>query len=326
MNAVPFRKFNKRDLNIFFAIVSRMRNKGSRDITLSFDKIMGLSGIDYHSHHSLFIKDLKSTYHKMQNLTLYYSSKDKYISWVLFTRFEIDGGNHECTVRVNPDLKGILNKLANQFTRFSLAEFDRINSSYAKNMFRLIKQYRTTGRVYLPMKKFRKLMVVPDSYTTNDINRRVIKPILLELSPLISQLRIVKSFGSYNRVTAYTVKFLKEARNQDDLHKDDKTMLDEAWMIRNVKMNNYLSDKIKKQAIHKVIMMPSFRPMHKIPMDDFNKQIKRMSRQQLWNWLKMRRDHRVYLTNYQVKKIKDLIHKKLSIIDRIEHGARKTTD
>lgn len=320
MNAVPFKKFNKRDLNIFFAIVSRMRDKGSKDITFSFDKIMKLSGINYHHHLPRFIRDLKATYQKMQGLTMYYSDKDKFVSWVLFTRFEIDKKNNTCTVKVNPDLEGILNRLAKQFTRFSLAEFDRIDSSYAKNMFRLIKQYRTTGRVYLPVKKFRNLMVVPKSYNANAINRRVIKPILVELSPLVGHLRIIKSYGSYGRITAYTVKFLPEAHRQDDLHKGNKNLTDTKWMINNVQLNKYLNPKLKKQAINKIISLPNFLPHRKIPMPKFNEYIKKMNRHELRNWLKLRKQHRMFLTSYQVRKVKRAIRQKDATIERIVNG------
>lgn len=307
MNAVPFKKFNKRDLNIFFAIVSRMRDKGSRNITFSFNKIMNLSGIDYHRHHARFIRDLKSTYHKMQNLTLYYSDKNKFISWVLFTRFEIDGKDQACTVKVNPDLLGVLNNLAKQFTRFSLAEFDRIGSSYAKNMFRLIKQYRTTGKVFLPMKKFRELLGVPKSYSTNDISRRVIHPILVELSALVADLHIVKSYGSYGRTTAYTVKFLHEAHKQDDFHKDSNNLLTESWMVHNIRNNHFLSQKLKHEALAKVVKIPSFQSKTKMPMSLFNKKLAKSSLSYLKNWLNLRQHHQVYLTNYQVNKLKKTI-------------------
>lgn len=307
MNSVPFKKFNKRDLNIFFAIVSRMRDKGNRSIQFSFHKLMKLSGLDYHGHHRLFLRDLKSTYHKMQNLTLYYSDKDKFISWVLFTRFEIDNRNRTCTVKVNPDLTGILNNLAKQFTRFSLSEFNRIDSSYAKNMFRLIKQYRTTGEVYLPMKKFRRLLVIPKSYTGGSIGRRVIEPILVELCPLVSHLRIRKEYGSYGRITAYIVKFTPEAHKQDDFNKSDGSLLTEPWMMHNIRENPYLSNKIKHQAILKIYNKPNFANKHKMPMKKFNANLKNNSLQHLKNWLKLRRYHEVYLTEYQVRKLKKTI-------------------
>ena len=48
-------------------------------------------------------------------------------------------------VAVNPRFSFLLNDLTSQFTRFELAEFTALKSSYAKETYRRLKQYRQTG-------------------------------------------------------------------------------------------------------------------------------------------------------------------------------------
>ncbi len=62
LNSVSFRKFNSRELNLFFSIVSRMRDKGTATITFSFSNLKELSL--YTDHGSRFIRDLDNTYTK----------------------------------------------------------------------------------------------------------------------------------------------------------------------------------------------------------------------------------------------------------------------
>ncbi|MBX5320310.1 hypothetical protein CD155_11055 [Staphylococcus caprae] len=55
----------------------------------------------------------------------------------------------ELTVSINPELKHILNEITGNFTKFELKEMTQLKSSYAKNMFRLLKQYKHTGHCEL---------------------------------------------------------------------------------------------------------------------------------------------------------------------------------
>ncbi|WP_154815031.1 replication initiation protein, partial [Lactiplantibacillus plantarum] len=69
--------------------------------------------------------------------------------FVLFTEFKIDGDAEEpyVDVKVYERALPLLNKLES-WVRYALAEFRDLKSSYAKTMFRLLKQFRTTGYAY----------------------------------------------------------------------------------------------------------------------------------------------------------------------------------
>lgn len=89
-------------------------------------------------------------------------------------------------VAVNPRFSFLLNDLTSQFTRFELAEFTALKSSYAKETYRRLKQYRQTGVWKVSIEDFRRLLDVPESYQTCDLNKRVLKPIQDELGPLLN--------------------------------------------------------------------------------------------------------------------------------------------
>lgn len=116
------------------------------------------------------------------------------VQFTLFSGFETDWKTAKLLVAVNPRFSFLLNDLTSQFTRFELAEFTALKSSYAKETYRRLKQYRQTGVWKVSLEEFRRLLDVPKSYRTCDLNERVLKPIQAELGELLG-LRIHKKYA-----------------------------------------------------------------------------------------------------------------------------------
>ena len=116
------------------------------------------------------------------------------VQFTLFSGFETDWKTRKLLVAVNPRFSFLLNDLTSQFTRFELAEFTALKSSYAKETYRRLKQYRQTGVWKVSFEEFRRLLDVPKSYRTCDLNERVLKPIHAELGELLG-LRIHKKYA-----------------------------------------------------------------------------------------------------------------------------------
>ncbi|MCY1577370.1 RepB family plasmid replication initiator protein, partial [Staphylococcus pettenkoferi] len=101
--------------------------------------------------------------------------------------------DEEClSISINSDLKHILNSITADFTKFELREMTHLKSTYAKNMFRLLKQYKHTGYVKMNLDDFKNRLDVPKTYQMNDITKRVLKPIVNELSAIFNNLSINK--------------------------------------------------------------------------------------------------------------------------------------
>ena len=69
-----------------------------------------------------------------------------------------------------------------QFTRFELEEFVNLSGTYAKTIYRFLKQYRTAGLWHVKYKDFMELLGIPDSYRATDIDRQILKPVIKQLS------------------------------------------------------------------------------------------------------------------------------------------------
>lgn len=109
--------------------------------------------------------------------------------FVLFPMFDINLENQTLTVRVNEEFKFILNNLVKNFTRFELKDFIGLQSKYSKTLFRLLKQFKTTGNYEVTLNDFIAKMDIPKSYRIKDITDKIINPTLKELQNYFQDLQ-----------------------------------------------------------------------------------------------------------------------------------------
>ncbi|RIO69663.1 RepB family plasmid replication initiator protein, partial [Mammaliicoccus sciuri] len=112
--------------------------------------------------------------------------------FVLFTSYKVDTEDKYLSISINPDLKHILNSITADFTKFELQEMTHLRSTYAKNMFRLLKQYKHTGYLRVQIDDFRERLDIPKSYRMSEIDKYVLKPIIKELGFIFKNLNINK--------------------------------------------------------------------------------------------------------------------------------------
>jgi len=216
MNTVPFRKFSSIEMDLFFSICTKMKNKNLNVVRFYFDELKELS--NYTSREkNRFIKDLESVYKKMTQLSYRQENLKKIDYFVLFTGFSIDKEDEYVDIRINSELNFILNELTSSFTKFELQEFTSLVSSYSKTMFRLLKQFRLTGFYKISIEEFRRVLDIPASYRMTAINDRVLLPIEKELKPFFKNLKIRKiKARKQNKIEYLEFRF----KPQDDIKKD----------------------------------------------------------------------------------------------------------
>ncbi|MFI8545661.1 replication initiation protein [Enterococcus casseliflavus] len=193
LNLVNLKQFNSKEMDLFFALCARMKNKGLGKIRFTFDELKNLSEYKFTGSHR-FVKDLDNLYSKMLQLT-YREELDEFGSFsrfVLFNGFEVDVPNKVVQVSVNPQLEGVLNNLTTEFTRFELSAFTSIRSTYSKTLFRLLMQFRSSGYLVIGIEDFRKRLDIPESYQMFNIDQRILKPALKELSAYFNDLKFKK--------------------------------------------------------------------------------------------------------------------------------------
>lgn len=191
LNLVPLKNFNAKQMDLFFALCARMKDKGLQKIRFSFEELKDLS--DYKmTAIDAFVSDLEKLYKNMINLT-YRTEDSKAIQYfVLFTGFKIDKSEHYVEISVNPDLEYVINGLTAEFSSFQLSALTNLRSVYAKTLFRLLMQYKSTCFYVVKIEDFRELLGIPDSYQMYNIDQRVLKPSIKELSNYFTDLEVTK--------------------------------------------------------------------------------------------------------------------------------------
>lgn len=191
LNTIPMRKFNSVEMDLFFSICAKMKNKDTKRIRFSFSELKEVSSY-YTRDVKRFVGDLESVYRKMLQLTYREENEEEIRYFVLFQGFVINKKHQYVDISINPELSYILNELSNEFTQFELQEFTGLSSSYSKTMYRLLKQFKSTGYYTVKIDDFRQLLDVPESYRMSDITRQILKPIEKELSQYFEPFKIKK--------------------------------------------------------------------------------------------------------------------------------------
>ncbi|HDP2913908.1 TPA: RepB family plasmid replication initiator protein [Staphylococcus aureus] len=192
MNLVPLRRFTATEINLFFAMCNKLKEQDTNTLRLSFDELKKLSNYSPETRNiNRFANDLDNVYKKMLNLTIRYED-DVIERFVLFNHYRIHKREQYLEISTSSNLKHILNSITNNFTKFELKEMTRLKSTYSKNMFRLLKQYKHTGYLKIHIDDFKNRLDIPRSYRMTDINKNVFKPIIIELGSIFNNLTINK--------------------------------------------------------------------------------------------------------------------------------------
>ena len=193
LNATPLRNFKAVDLDFLMLLCHKFREKGTEVIKFDLSEVRELANYKFEGHQR-FIDDLMGMNRKLLNCDFLLRSENKIVQFVLFSYFEIDPKEYTLEVAVNSRFAFLLNELGREFTRFELKEFVGLKSSYAKECYRRLKQFRTQGWWEISIEEFRRLLDVAPSYKTGDIDKRVLKPIEKELTPLFKNFKLIKKY------------------------------------------------------------------------------------------------------------------------------------
>ena len=188
MNEITFQRFGQVDFDFFMVLCSKLRDSGENEVVIPFSKFKELAGYSVKTSEDRFIGDLQSMNYKQLMSTGMIRDGRKIKQFVLFTDFEIDLDKKTVTASVNEKYKYFLNDLTRNFTRFELQEFVNLDSKYAKTLYRLLKQYRTTGLYITTLEEFKRLISAPRSYSNKYLMDKIINPSIRALKPYFNNL------------------------------------------------------------------------------------------------------------------------------------------
>lgn len=232
LNTIPMRLWTEEEQNFFFGIITQARDRGTDILRFSKNELQEFA--NYSNKNSKdFRNTMKQLSDKLENLRYREDTSNSYASMVLFQRFYAtwtdDLSDMTLEIRVSEDFEYILNQLQAEFTKFELKQFTNIRSTYAKTMYRLLKQWRTMGKKEFAKDELFAALEVPKStQRPTNFNERVLKPIQKELSPYFIGFRVipVKAKTRGNPITGYCFTWQAEKtgdwKDFDELKKQKK--------------------------------------------------------------------------------------------------------
>lgn len=236
-NTVPLRGFNEREKRIVMALLHEVKGKDTEIVQLDFATLRGLVGWDNKKgkrNSTEFVQYLEVLSEKIMTLRGTLRSKNglKIVKFSLFPTFIIDGEETQTLkVSINPEFKYLTN-LFDMFTAFELEDYNRMSTSYGQELYRLIKQFRTTGFYRVKIEDLRHLLSVPKSYTNAKMDQVVFsKNTVTDLSNAFSNFKIKQERGKGRGrpIIGYTFTFDKEKPNQYEIDRKKEEALTQLW-------------------------------------------------------------------------------------------------
>lgn len=194
-NKIKLPSFTAQEQNMLFGILMKLKNKGAnKEISFTPQELLSFS-TDNLSNKALgdMLFILRDKFFKA-NFTILIEDKERDLIGKeiinLFQSFKLwypkgdTNYNHlqRVELQVNPRFEYLINEITSNFTRFELAEFMELSGKYTKTLYRLLKQYRSTGTTKFEWEDFKRIMDIPENYEMRDIEKRILKPALKELT------------------------------------------------------------------------------------------------------------------------------------------------
>lgn len=179
LNNLTLKSFSKRDLDFFYAICSKVRDRRTEVVELSFDEIKEIT--EYNQSQDRFLKELDRMNSKLMSCGWTYEDDTMILRFNLFRMFCINKTKEVLEVCIEDEFMWIFNDLTRNFTSFELSEFVNLKSVYSKKLYRILKQWKTKGKT--PEYKidiFKELLGTP-KYAVKDLTKEIIKPAIQEL-------------------------------------------------------------------------------------------------------------------------------------------------
>ena len=280
LNTIPMRKWSKEEMDFFFAIIAKLRDEGTKEITFDKRSLAELANYSVRTNKAyeqvidqLSDNVLNITYLEKTETTL--NGKSAYLKrrMNLFSQFDSkwtkDLSELEIKVKVSENYEYVLNQLNSEFTSYELAEFTQIRSTYAKTLYRLLKQWRTIGKKEFQIDEFKRLLDMPDYYKPSHINKNVLNYARKELPQFFPNLKIksIKSNKKGTPVIAYEFTWTPEKTGKWVNNKYDKKFIGSGKTVRKEKLPAWAKEDY---------VQPRETMLPKEKIDEFNERLARI--------------------------------------------------
>ncbi|GAA8888090.1 hypothetical protein HpSIM16_15100 [Helicobacter pylori] len=188
-NKVNLGKLSERESNLLFAIFQKLKDQGNTPIRFEPQDLKRMLNIDISNERlsEVVVKLWDSI--KTADFWKISETETSIIqeNYMLFSRCKIELNKPSkdlkyLEIQLNDNYNYLLNNLGmGQYTSFNLLEFQQVRGKYAKTLYRLLKQYKSTGILSVEWTQFRELLDIPKDYKMPNIDQKVLTPSLKEL-------------------------------------------------------------------------------------------------------------------------------------------------
>lgn len=175
-NTVPLRQFTPVEMDIFWAVCSKMKRKGTQELTFDFKVFKELSNYKRESMESFYLA-LKAFSEKLGTLTYKFEDDEEFEQLWLFQRFHVRKKEESITIQASERFEFILNSIGSNFTRFELETITKLSGGYTKELYRQLMAHRDLktrkGAWFVTVEDFKTALSIPNSYQMTNIDIRI---------------------------------------------------------------------------------------------------------------------------------------------------------
>ncbi len=227
INSLNITQLSQLELNVFVALISTVKNKGTQSINLSFNDFRSLARIEKNIAESQFNDLVIGTFKKIGAGSIALEVKDKFLMFPLFQKILVDKSTKKIKYNVSNEFIKYFNNFAREYTMFPLYDFTAIKGKYAKIIYKQLMQYSSTGKFYDNYDHFvYDSLGVPKSTVKANINSKFIKTNVDKLKKLGYFKNLNVSYTrSNNKFTG--IEFTWEPVSSKDIIRNNKESFDD---------------------------------------------------------------------------------------------------
>ncbi|QJW30123.1 replication initiation protein [Helicobacter pylori] len=261
-NKVNLGKLSEREANLLFAIFQKLKDQGNTLIRFEPQDLKRMLNIDISNERlsEVVVKLWDSI--KTADFWKISETETSIIqeNYMLFSRCKIELNKPSkdlkyLEIQLNDSYHYLLNNLGmGQYTSFNLLEFQRVRGKYAKTLYRLLKQYKSTGILSVEWSQFRELLDIPKDYKMENIDQKVLTPSLKELRKIypFEHLSYKKERRSHDKRKVTHIDFYFEQLSQGETKQQKQA--DKQRAKRDIKLvawdiNNQISKRNAKATM-----------------------------------------------------------------------------
>ncbi|MFP6076639.1 replication initiation protein [Helicobacter pylori] len=262
-NKVNLGKLSEKEANLLFAIFQRLKDQGNTLIRFEPQDLKRMIMVKSNLTNRQLLQVLKNLLDNISGANFWIIREhvengevyEDHTSYMLFKQFEIRIHKPTQTieyldVQLNDSYQYLLNNLGmgGQYTSFKLLEFQRVRGKYAKTLYRLLKQYESTGILSVEWSQFREILDIPKDYEMRNIDQKVLNPSLKELHKIypFEHLSYKKERRSHDKRKVTHIDFYFEQLPEGETKKQKQA--DKQRAKRNIKL---VAWDIKRQGMLK---------------------------------------------------------------------------